>query len=264
MKTLQNKVVLITGASSGIGRELARCFAKEGAKVVVTARREERLQELVNELKNAGQQAMYVRCDVNSMQDLQQVVAETHKTFGPIDITIANAGYAAYGITEQLDIEVYRRQFETNVFGVLNTIYATLDDLKQTKGQIVLIGSIAGFVSPPQMTPYAMAKAAIRALADSLYADFAALGIDVTLIVPGYILTEISHIDTMGHYHEKAREGVPLWLKMAPDKAAKEMLNAIRKRKREKVITLHGKIIMLIYSLFPRLAPNLFRMLSKK
>lgn len=260
MSTVKNKIVFITGATSGIGLELARAFAKEGAKVVAVGRRSDRLQILLNELVDAGYSALTMTCDVNNETDLQRVIAETQTHFGAIDIVIANAGYGVSENFFNLSVADFRRQFETNIFGLLNTCYATLNDLTKTKGQLVLIGSLAAYISVPKSAPYSMSKAAVRALADTLYAELAPLGITVTLISPGFITTEINHIDNLGHYCEQEkRHTAPAWLKMPANKAAKEIIKAIRHKKREKIITGHGKFFALINTIFPRCLPRLFK-----
>src|SRR5262245_33715469 len=120
----QDQVAFITGASSGIGANLAREFAAEGAHVVLCARRADRLLELAKEIESKhGRRALPVTCDVTQDGDLERAAGEAEEKLGRIDVVVANAGYAAGGRLEQISLEVYRKQFETNVFGVLRTIY---------------------------------------------------------------------------------------------------------------------------------------------
>lgn len=262
MNTFQNKVVLITGASSGIGEALVRAFAQQGAAVVMAARRIERLQIIEAELTQAGGKALAVACDVTNENDLATAVILAHQSFGPIDIVVANAGFGVVGKFEKLQGEDFQRQFNTNVFGVLRTIYATLEDLKKTKGQLVLMGSVAGYISAPNATPYSMSKYAIRALAENLYGELAPLGIAVTLISPGFVDTEIRLVDNQGESHPETKPPVYQKIRMPAKQAAQIMMKAILSKKREKVITVHGKIALFINYLFPGMLPHFFRWIT--
>src|SRR6185436_16532555 len=124
------QVVLITGASSGIGAALARAFAREGANLVLAARRADRLAALAAEIEREGRRALSVTCDVTRDGDLERAAAAARTAFGGIDVAVANAGFGVVGPVERLTLDDYHRQFETNVFGVLRTIHATLPDLR--------------------------------------------------------------------------------------------------------------------------------------
>jgi len=119
-------VVFITGASSGIGAALAREYARRGADLALAARRTDRLDALAAELSAQGRRALVLACDVTRDGELEAAVARTRDAFGRIDVVVANAGFGVVGPVERLRLEDYRRQFETNVFGVLRTVYATL------------------------------------------------------------------------------------------------------------------------------------------
>ncbi len=259
MKRFNEKVILITGASSGIGRALALAFAQEGAKVVATARRVDRLQALENEIEAKGAQALSLACDVTCEGDLERVVDATRKKFGGIDVVVANAGFGVVGKIEQLHLEDYRRQFETNVFGMLRTIFATFEELKKTKGTLVLMGSVSGHIGAPEATPYCMSKFAVRALAESLYAELAPLGIAVVLISPGFVHSEIYQVNNRGVFDPRQKNPVPTWLKMPTEKAARQILAAIHKKKKEKIITLHGKFLVFAKRYFPGLVTWFFK-----
>ena len=136
MTTIHHKTAFITGASSGIGAELAREFAKHGFSIALCARRTDRLNNLVEELKKTGTESIALTCDVTNTQSLQNAVQKTIEAFGRIDVVIANAGFGVNGYFEDLSLDDYKRQFETNVVGVLDTIYQTLPELKKTKGNL--------------------------------------------------------------------------------------------------------------------------------
>jgi short-subunit dehydrogenase len=249
--------VLITGASAGIGAALAREFAHRGARVALAARRTERLEALAAELRAGGTQALVVAADVTRDGDMEKAAAVTRETFGRIDVVVANAGYGVVGFLESLTLDDYRRQFETNVFGVLRTIYATLDDLKRSRGRLVIIGSVSGHLATPHGSPYSMSKFAVRALAEALRNEARAAGVAVTLISPGFVESELRLIDNRGVLHEGARDVVPSWLRMSAAACARETVTAIARRRREAVITGHGRVLVFLQRHFPGLMSTL-------
>lgn len=259
-----DQVVFITGASSGIGEALAREFAREGAKLVLAARRLDRLESLAASLRERGASALAVACDVTRDGDLEAALARAHEVFGPIDVVVANAGFGVVGRFQKLSLEDFRRQFETNVFGLLRTVQATLPDLLVTRGRLALLGSVSGHISAPEASPYSMSKFAVRALAEALYAELAPGGVSVTLISPGFVATEIRHLDKSGQYRETVKDPIPAWLQMPAEKAARQIVRAIARGKRERVITLHGKALVAINGLIPGLIPRLFRWMARR
>lgn len=241
----RDKVVLITGASSGIGEELARQLGQSGAKLALAARRRERLDKLADEIAAAGgARPLVAECDVTRDGDVERVVAEAVRTWGKLDVVIANAGFGVMGPLAKLSLEDYRRQFETNVFGVLRTIYAALSEIRKAEGHLALMGSVSGWAASPGASPYAMSKFAVRALANSITPELALSGVKVTLISPGFVASEIRRVDNRGRLHDAVKEPIPAWLVVKTDKAARQMLRAIARGKREAIITGHGKILV--------------------
>ncbi|HKT79964.1 MAG TPA: SDR family NAD(P)-dependent oxidoreductase, partial [Vicinamibacterales bacterium] len=172
------KSVLITGASSGIGAELARQLARAGGRLTLTARRVARLEDLAGKIAQTNApRPLVVACDVTREGDVERAVAESIRQWGKLDIVFANAGFGVVGAFRDLSVDDYRRQFETNVFGVLRTIHAALPEIEKTRGHVVLIGSVAGWTSSPNASPYAMSKFAVRALADALTPELAPRGV---------------------------------------------------------------------------------------
>lgn len=264
MPRFTGQTVFLTGASSGIGAALAREFAREGAALVLTARRLDRLEALAAELRASGARALAVACDVTRDGDVEAALTKAREAFGRIDVVVANAGFGVVGRFEKLSLEDFRRQFETNVFGVLRTVQAGLEDLKKSRGRLVLMGSVSGHLSAPEASPYSMSKFSVRALAEALYAELAPHGISVTLISPGFVATDIRHVDNQGLYRAEAKDPVPAWLQMPAEKAARQILRAAARGRREKIVTWHGKAFVLIGRLCPGLIPRLFRRLSRK
>ena len=248
------KTVLITGASSGIGAALAREFAAQGANLVLTARRLDRLEALASELSRGSRRALALRADVSVDGELEGAVERARQEFGRIDVVVANAGFSLAARFDRLTLADYRRQFEVNVFGVLRTVYSTLEDLKKTRGRIVIIGSVAGWISLPENTAYSMSKAAILDLADGLSTELASAGVSVTHIMPGFIDTDIFEVNNQNVKMDSSKKNKPpKWLTMPADRAARQIVRAVSRRKRARVITLHGKALVLLQRLWPGL-----------
>ena len=252
MKDSQN-TALITGASSGIGAGLAREFARRGWRVALVARRVEQLDLLASELRGHGGQASAHRGDVTIDGDIARVVAELAAQGAVPSIVIANAGFCVVGRAQDLALADYRRQFETNVFGVLRTLKESLDSLRATRGRFVIMGSVAGYISIPGGSPYAMSKFAVRALAESLYGELRAVGVGCTLISPGYVDSDIRRVDNQGGFHQHARDPIPGWLRLRTEVAARVMARGILRGKREVIVTFHGKVMIFFARHFPRL-----------
>ncbi|MBN2194325.1 MAG: SDR family NAD(P)-dependent oxidoreductase [Polyangiaceae bacterium] len=235
----RDKVILITGASAGIGLALGREAAALGARVVLTARRLDRLAALEREL--GRDRALGVQCDVTADGELERAVEAAH-AFGTIDVLVANAGFGVDGAFSELTLDDYRRQFETNVFGVIRSIRAALPDLRRTRGVIGIMGSANGLLAFPGWSAYCMSKFAVRALAESLGPELHREGIGVTYLAPGFIATEFRRVDRDGVYRAARADPVPAWLQMTPERAARQMLRALARRRREAVITTHAKL----------------------
>ena len=252
MNELKDRVVLITGASSGIGAALGRELAQQSVKLVLLARRTDKLAAVAAEIDPSGQQVLAVTGDVTKDGDLEKAVNLAHSKFGKIDIAIANAGFAVKGNLSDLTVDDYRDQWETNVFGVLRTIYATLDDLKQTKGRLVIIGSVNGYVIFPGVSPYVMSKFALRALWESLSLELAPYGISVTHVCPGFVATE-SRLAKLQNPENQKKNPIPGWMLRSTTETAQQIVKAIARRKTEIVLTGYGKLAVWLKRHFPRL-----------
>jgi short-subunit dehydrogenase len=244
---------LITGASSGIGAGLAREFAQRGFRVALVARRLDQLEALAAELNATGIRATAHKGDVTVEGDIARVMADLKAQGIVPSIVIANAGFGIAAKVLDLKIEDYRRQFETNVFGVLRTLYESIDGLKQAGGRFVIMGSVAGHGSTPGSSPYAMSKFAVRALAEALHGELRRVGVGCTLISPGFVDSDIRRVDNRGGLHPEAKDPIPEWLRMKTDKAARIMARGILRGKAEVIVTFHGKVMIFMARHLPRL-----------
>lgn len=245
------KVIVITGASSGIGLVLARLAAQNGARVALLARRKDRLEKLAQELNQSGFQALAVPCDVTIEAEVHAAFEKVLCDFGRVDYVIANAGFGVGGAFEELSVEDYRRQFETNVFGVIHTVKAGLDALKASQGGLALLGSVCGYVTFPDTSAYSMSKYAVRALSEALEVELLKHSVAVTLVSPGFVASEIRQVDNQGEFRSERKEPVPGWLLVPTEKAALQILWAIARRKREVVISFHARTIMMLQRYVP-------------
>ncbi|MEW6368492.1 MAG: SDR family oxidoreductase [Acidobacteriota bacterium] len=246
MSAFDGRVALITGASSGIGAALARELARQGASLALLARRTDRLESLAEEIRGMGRRAISVTCDVSRDDDINRAVGLVLADLGQIDVAVANAGFGVVGRIERLAVEDFKRQFEVNVFGVLRTLWATLPELKRRQGTFVMVGSVAGYLPGPRTSAYASSKAAVHSLSASLCAELASDGVAVVLISPGYVTSEIRQVDNLGRFHAEAPDPVPRWLAMHADVAAKKIARGIARKRREVVVTLHGKLAVFL------------------
>ena len=257
----RGKVVLITGASSGIGEELAERLAQQGALLTLAARRADVLSRVAERIAAAsGSRPLVIECDVTRDGDVEHAVSETVDQRGKLDVVFANAGFGVAGQFAKLSLADYRRQFETNVFGVLRTLYAALPAVTVSEGQLVITGSVAGWVAAPGVSAYAMSKFALRALANSITPELAQRGVALTLLSPGFIESNIRRVDNRGEFHADAPEPLPPWLIVSRAVAVRQILRAVALRRREAIITGHGRVLVAM----ERLAPWVMRAVGRR
>jgi len=189
---IENKVVVITGASSGIGEATARHLAGHGAKVVLGARRVERLGALVSDIEAAGGQALAVATDVTNRTDVATLLDASVKAFGRIDVLINNAGIMPLSALEALKVEEWDRMIDVNIKGVLYGIAAALPHMKaQKSGHIITTASVAGHLVFPASSVYSGTKFAVRAICEGLRQEVKDYNIRTTILSPGAVKTEL-------------------------------------------------------------------------
>jgi short-subunit dehydrogenase len=245
--------VLITGASSGIGAGLAREFVRRGYRVALVARRLEQLELLAVELRGGGAEASAHRGDVTVDGDIARVMQELGVSGIVPSIVIANAGFGVVGRAQNLTVADFRRQFDTNVFGVIRTLNESIDVLTRTRGRFVIMGSVAGYLSVPGGAPYAMSKFAVRALAEALHGDLKELDVGCTLISPGFVDSDIRRVDNQGGLHANVKDPVPAWLRMNTQQATRIMVRGILAGRREVFVTWHARALAFLARHCPRL-----------
>src|SRR6185295_14901389 len=195
MGRLDGQIVIVTGASAGIGEATARWLAREGATVVINARRAERLDVIKREIEAANGRALAVTGDVTLAADRERLVQETMRAFGRFDALVNNAGYGQRGPIELVPIEAIRQNFETNLFSLIALTQLVIPVMrKQQSGRIVNISSVAGRVARRLSSVYDATKHALEAISDGLRGELAMFGIKVVIIEPGFISTEFTGV----------------------------------------------------------------------
>lgn len=196
MSNVSNKMVVVTGASSGIGHATALELAQRNAKVVCLARRADRLDALAREIKDAGGRAIAIGCDVTDRAAVASAVATGVETFGPVDVLINNAGVMPLSFMDSCDVDGWDAMVDVNIKGVLYGVAAVLPSMLERKtGHIINVSSIAGRRVMPGASVYCATKHAVHALSEGLRAEVAAHDVRVTIVAPGWVETELqSHV----------------------------------------------------------------------
>ena len=226
MKGLEGNVAIVTGASSGIGYATALAIAERGGKVVVSARREDRLNELVESITAKGGQALAVACDVTDWSQVETLAQKTLTTYGRIDTLVANAGVGIVGPLLHGNPEDWKLAFETNVLGVLHSIKAIVPHiLDQEKGDVIIMSSIAGRAAGSPFGIYSATKYAVNAIGETLRKEVGKQGIRVTLVEPGGVTTEFipTVIDNLAPGQGSPFENAP-FTRMQPEDIARAIV----------------------------------------
>jgi short-subunit dehydrogenase len=246
MKTMsfKNHVVIVTGASSGIGRALSLRLASEGACLSLAARNAERLEKLAQECDELGGQAIPVPTDVADQAQCHRLIDATVQQFGRIDMLVNNAGITLVGKFEQLpDLELFQQVMAVNFNGLVGCTYYALPYLQDTAGRIVNVSSLGGKLAIPYNTSYIASKFAVSGFSDSLRMELRNEGVSVTVIYPYWVVTEFHErmLDKDGHARGPGGRAVYTEKMMTAEQCAKIILQAAKGRKRE-VVMGPGKI----------------------
>lgn len=253
---MKNKVVVITGASSGIGRALAKECAAMGAKLSLAARRTDLLEALKAELPNT--EILITPTDVSKEDDCRILIDQTIQHFGQIDVLINNAGISMRALFEEVDLKVIRQLMDVNFYGTVYCSKYALPSLLKTKGSLVGVISIAGYVGLPGRTGYAASKFAIRGFLDTVRIENLKKGLHVLVAAPGFTASEVrqSALTTDGSKQgETPRNESKM---MSSEECARHIVHAIQKRKRSLILTFtEGKLTVFLGKFFPALLDKL-------
>jgi short-subunit dehydrogenase len=254
---LQGKVAIITGASMGIGEEIAKLFAREGARLVLCARNLARQEEALQRI-GAGENAISMACDVSQRGQVQSMVQAALNKFGRIDILVNNAGFGLNDTIAELDVAQCRQLFDTNLFGAMECMQAVVPIMRrQGAGDIVNISSVSGHIATPYMGIYAASKHAMHAIGMAARMELHEHNINVLTVSPGYIATDFGKNKLKGKSDQ--RVSVASRHPVGPEVVAQATLNGLLKRKREAVVPRRYSFAIKLHQLFPNFVEGILR-----
>jgi short-subunit dehydrogenase len=254
----RESVVVVTGASLGIGAETARSLAAQGARLLVSGRNRERLDAVAVECRLAGAQVEVVVADVTAESDCRALVERAVSRFGRIDTLICNAGQAMWARAEEVtDWAVFERLVRVNYLGAVHCALAALPHLRATGGRIVVVSSLAGKTGVPMRSGYAAAKAALHGFFDSLRIELTASGVSVTIVCPGFVATGSRARNLGADGKQLGRSPVDEAAMMSVAECTRQLLDAAEHRDRELVMTPKARLGVWLKLLFPALVDRM-------
>lgn len=262
---LKDKVVIITGATSGIGEACALVFGKEGAKIVITGRNQEKLDSSSKQLKELGIEVLPILANAASESDNRLITEKTLALFGRIDILINNAGISMRALFQDVDLEVFRKVIDTNFWG---TVYATkfcLPAILESNGSIIGISSINGYRGTPARTAYTASKYAMNGFFESLRTEIMNQGVHVMIVAPGFTASNIRNSALTAHGKTQGESPRDEGKMMTAEEVAVEILKATLKRKRDLILTTQGKLAVFLNKWVPGIMDGIvFREMAKE
>ncbi len=253
MNIFKDKVVIITGASSGIGEAVAREFARNGSRVVMAARSESKLAEIADDIRSSGGYAEFIRTDVSIEDDCRRLIEFAIKKFGTINILVNNAGLSMRAAFDDVDLRVLHKLMDVNFWGTVYCTKYALPYLVANKGSLVGVSSVAGFHGLPGRTGYSASKFAIHGFLETVRIENLKKGLHVMIIAPGFTATEIRKHALVADGSEQGESPRDEKKLDTPEYVAKWVLKGIRKKKRNKLLTWDGRFTALLQRIVPDL-----------
>ena len=257
--TFKEKIVIVTGASSGIGKALALRLADEGAWLALAARNAQRLDSLAWECQQRGSKAIAIPTDVADESQCRALIQRTQETYGRIDTLVNNAGIDVVSKLEDLpDLRLFKQVVDVNFYGTVHCTYYALPYLKETRGRIVNISSLGGMLAIPLNTSYSASKFAMIGFSDSLRMEVEQAGVSVTVICPSWVVTEFHerYLDKNGQPKGPSGRAIYTEKTMTADQCAQIVLKAARRRKRQ-IVMRPGSLALWLKLIAPGLADRL-------
>lgn len=263
----KDKVIIVTGASSGIGLASARKFASLGAKLVLASRNLDKLEEIAEELSAVTHQqsVICVKTDVTKEEDCKNLIERTIEHFGKIDVLINNAGISMRAVFNELDLDVIKRLMDTNFWGTVYCTKYALPYLLETKGSVVGVISTAGYVGLPARTGYSASKFAVRGFLETLRIEHLYDGLHVMIFAPGFTTSNIRNVALTADGSPQGETPRKEERMMSAERVARIMARGIYRRKTHMVLTPLGKVTLFANRRLPRVADKLeYRMMANE
>ncbi|MCB9232423.1 MAG: SDR family oxidoreductase [Bacteroidia bacterium] len=248
---MKDKVVLITGGSSGIGKALAERFAKAGAKIVITGRNKENLDLVVEELRKSGTQISGVAGDVSVYEDCERMINRAVKVYGGIDILINNAGMSMRALFEDLDVVVIEKLMQINFYGTVYCTKLALPHILKSKGSIIGISSVAGWRGLPGRTGYTASKFAMNGFLEALRTELLYKGVHIMAVAPGFTSSNIRNTAFVADGSQQGESPLDEGKIMSAEECADMIFKATVKRKRTLIADRQGKMTIFFNKWLP-------------
>lgn len=247
---MKGKTVIITGASSGIGRALAYEFAARGSKIVLGARNLDRLKEIAEDIRHQGGSVVFEQTDVTVENECRNLVELAIKNFGQVDVLINNAGISMRALFNDADISVIKRLMDVNFWGTVYCTKYALPHLLDTKGSVVAISSIAGIKGLPGRTGYSASKFAIHGFMESLRIENLKTGLHVMMAYPGFTSSNIRNAALVADGKEQGDSPLDEGKIMSAEEVATHVYKAVKNKKTSLVLTTEGKLTVFLSKFF--------------
>lgn len=255
---LKDKIVIITGASSGIGKALATEFARRGANLILGARQYVTLCEISESLqKEFGVKAVAVACDVTDEQNCVQLIKQAVLTFGQVDVLVNNAGISMRALFNDVDLKVLKTLMDVNFWGTVYCTKYALPEILKTKGSIVGVSSIAGYKGLPGRTGYSASKFAMNGFLDSLRVENLKTGVHVMTACPGFTASNIRNTALEKDGKQQKESSLDEEKMMTAEEVAKTIIDGVENRARTLIMTGQGKLTVTLSKILPALLDKL-------
>ena len=248
---MKDKVVVITGATSGIGKALAYEFAAKGSKVVIGARRHDLLIEIAEDIKLKGGDVAYAAVDVSKEADCKNLIVTAVERFGKIDVLINNAGISMRALFDEVDLDVIRKLMDVNFWGTVYCTKYALPHLLKEKGSVVGVSSIAGIKGLPGRTGYSASKFAMKGLLECIRIENLKKGLHVLMAYPGFTSSNIRNTSLTADGSQQGESPRDEGKMMSAEEVAAHIYCAVKRRKNSLVLTTQGKLTVWVNKFFP-------------
>lgn len=248
---MKDKVVIITGGSSGIGKALAEVFGRNGSRIVITGRNQENLDQAKSELEASGIKILAIKADAGLWEDNIRMVESTLSQFGQIDILINNAGINMRALFNEVDLNVIKKVMNVNFWGSIYATKACLPHILKTKGSVIGISSIAGYRGLPGKTAYSTSKFALQGFLEVLRTEMLNAGVHVMTVCPGFTVSNIRRSTLTKDGQQQGESQRDESKMMSAEECAERIYKGARKRKKIMVMTFQGKLAVFLNKWFP-------------